>query len=127
MHAEREDDAGAAVVEFVLVSVLVVTLFLVVFQVGVLLHTRNVLVSVAADAARYGANADVPLGRPVTARARDGIASAFSDGYAARARVTSVERGGIVEVRIQAPVPLVLLRYGPVDLTVEGHAYEEGR
>src|SRR3954454_11748637 len=53
----RSED-GAAVVDFVLVSVLLVSLFLLVFQVGVVFHVRNVLVASAAEGARYGANAD---------------------------------------------------------------------
>lgn len=50
-------DEGSAVVDVVLVSVLVVVLFLVVAQVGLALHVRNVLVA-AAEGARYAANAD---------------------------------------------------------------------
>ena len=51
-------DAGNSTVEFTLVSVLLVSLFLLVMQVGFVLHTRNVLVASAQEGARYGANAD---------------------------------------------------------------------
>lgn len=57
MHRPR-GDAGSSVVEFTLVSVLLVALFLAVLQVAIVLHTRNVLVSAAQEGARYAANAD---------------------------------------------------------------------
>src|SRR4051812_7903054 len=51
-------DAGTAVVEFVLVSVVLLGLFLSVVQLGFTLYVRNTLVACAADGARYAANAD---------------------------------------------------------------------
>lgn len=44
--------------DFVLVSVLLVALFLMVFQVGLLFHVRTVIASSAAEGARYGAAAN---------------------------------------------------------------------
>jgi len=52
-------EAGAAVVEFVLVGVLLLFVFLGVVQVGLVLHTRNVLAADAAEGARHGANLGV--------------------------------------------------------------------
>lgn len=126
MDRRRSDDAGAAVPEFVMVSGLVVALFLVVFQVGLALHARNVLVSVAAEGARYGANADVSDPGVVRDRVRDGIASAFSEAYASEAVITPRMVGDVVEVRIEAAYPLALVS-GPIRFTVAGHALEEGR
>ena len=120
-------DDGSAVVEFVFVSVLVLALFVVVFQVGLALHTRNVLVSVAAEGARYGANADVRAAGPVEARVREGIATAFTPAYAASASVGAQTAGGVVEVTITAPFPLAFLPNGPIDVTVQGHALKEGQ
>ena len=51
-------DQGSSTVEFTLVSVLLVGLFLGVLQLGFVLHTRNLLVASAQEGARYGANAD---------------------------------------------------------------------
>ena len=120
------DDDGAAVVEFVLVSALVVVLFAMVFQVGLALHTRTVLISVAAEGARFGANADVDSPDDVRDRTRASLVTAFSPAYAARARIELVLGGRVSEVRITAPVPLFFLPMGPVDLRVAGHALEEG-
>ena len=52
-------DAGAAAVEFVLVSILLVMLLLAVLQVAVYFYARNVAASSAADGARYAASAGV--------------------------------------------------------------------
>jgi Flp pilus assembly protein TadG len=51
----RADDAGAAVVDFVLLSVLLVMLLLGVLQTAVYFYARNVAAAAAADAARYAA------------------------------------------------------------------------
>ncbi len=56
----RERDAGAAVVEFALISVLLVLLLFGVLQVGMYFYARNIVSASAADAARYAAAAGVP-------------------------------------------------------------------
>lgn len=48
-------DAGAAVVDFVLLAILLVFLLLAVLQVAVYFYARNVVAASAADGARYGA------------------------------------------------------------------------
>lgn len=108
------------------VSVLVIWLFAVVFQVGLALHTRTLLVSVAAEGARYGANADVSDPGAVVARTRAAISTAFTPGYAAQANIKPT-LGEVVQVRIRAPLPLFLLPTAPVELTVDAHALEERR
>lgn len=51
----RGDDAGAAVVDFVMMSVLLLLLLFGVLQVAVYFYARNVVSASAADAARYAA------------------------------------------------------------------------
>jgi Flp pilus assembly protein TadG len=53
-------DAGAAVVDFVLIAVLLVLLLLAVLQVAVYFYARNVVAASAADGARYGAAEGIP-------------------------------------------------------------------
>lgn len=48
-------EAGAAVVDFVLIAVLLVFLLLAVLQVAVYFYARNVVAASAADGARYAA------------------------------------------------------------------------
>lgn len=52
-------DRGSAVVEFCLMSVLLVMLLFAVLQVAALFYVRSVAASAAADGARYAANAGV--------------------------------------------------------------------
>lgn len=123
-------DDGNSTVEFSLVSVLLVGLFLAVLQLGFVLHTRNVLVASAQEGARYGANAD----RDVTdarERTREVVGAALSGTVADRMSYDAQEvvRGGVltVEVTVRGPLPLVFLPAGPMSLTVRGHALEESR
>ena len=78
----RRDERGAAVVDFALVSVLVLVLFLAVLQLGFALYVRNTLISCASEGARYGARAGAVPGHGV-ARARDLVTASLSPRYAA--------------------------------------------
>jgi Flp pilus assembly protein TadG len=123
-------DAGSAVVEFTLVSVLLVSLFLGVLQLAFSLHVRNVLVSAAQEGARYAANADRTEHDGVL-RTRQAIADALGGTVASRMDVTpapSTTSAGapVVGIEVSGPLPLVVFWAGPVRLTVRGHALEEG-
>lgn len=59
LRARACGEAGAAVVEFVMISALVMGLLLAVLQVAVYVHVRNVVAASAQEGARYAANADV--------------------------------------------------------------------
>jgi Flp pilus assembly protein TadG len=127
----RRADDGAAVVEFTLVSVLLVFLFLLVLQVGLVLHARNVLVAAAQEGARFAANADRTPADGV-ARTRRAIAAGLGEDFAGRMQVTvlppSTAAGApVVGISVRGPLPFVFVPAGPLRLTVEGHALEEGR
>jgi Flp pilus assembly protein TadG len=125
-------DDGAAVVDFVLVSVLVVALFLVALQVGLVLHARNVLVSAAQEGARHAANADVTDLNEAAVIARESIATGLSSSMAAGADIptpTLVPVGAgqqAVQVTITAKIPSVVWVVGSISVTVRGHALREG-
>ena len=128
--AEPRDEAGSAVVDFVLVSALLLVVFLVVAQAGVVLHTRNVLVAAAAEGARYGANADRSPEQGVE-RTREVVSDALSPDRAASFGVTSAatwtsEGLPTLQIEVSGPLPVVFLPVGPLRLTVRGHALEEG-
>jgi Flp pilus assembly protein TadG len=114
------------VVDFVLVLVVVVPLFLGIFQVALVLHVRNTLVSAASEGARYAATVDRPLDDGV-ARTRQQISGALAARYArgVTARPAAVDGAPGVEVEVTAGVPALGL-WGPgVRLDVTGHAIEE--
>ncbi len=122
------DERGAAVADFTMLSVLVVGLFLAVFQLGLALHTRNTLISCASEGARLGARADAVPGQGVS-RTQSLISASLSSRYARHvsSRQTVVEGVRVVEVRVVAPVP-VLGMLGPDDrLDVVGRAFLEAQ
>lgn len=120
------DERGAAVVDFVLVLVVLIPLFLGILQVALVLHVRNTLTAAASEGARYAATVD----RPVSAgaeRTRQQISGALASRFAGNvvARPASVHRAPGVEVAVTADVPPLGL-WGPaVRLRVTGHAIEE--
>jgi Flp pilus assembly protein TadG len=122
----RRDERGAAPVDFVLVVVVVVPLFLGILQVGLVLHVRNTLTAAASEGARYGARFDrePPDG---AARARDAISDAVSGRFArdVSARRTTMQGAPAVAVDVRAEVPALGL-FGPAwPVRVSGHAVEE--
>ena len=127
---DRPGERGAAVVEFTLVSVLLVFLFLLVMQVGLVLHARNVLVSAAQDGARFAANADRTPEDGVQ-RTTASISETLGSELAGRMVVTPLPPSAtdglpVVGIRVRGPLPFVFAPVGPLSITVEGHALEEG-
>jgi Flp pilus assembly protein TadG len=117
---------GAAVVDFVLVSLVLVPLVLGLVQVALVLHVRNTLTAAATEGARYGAAVDRGPQDGV-ARTRAQISAAIADRYAGEVDGTEMTLGGVpvVEIRVHATVPALGL-WGPgVDLHVIGHAVRE--
>ena len=122
------DERGAAVADFAMVSVLVVGVFLAVFQLGLALHTRNTLISCASEGARLGARADAAPGQGV-ARTQSLISASLSPRYARHVstRQTLVEGVRVVEVRVVAPVPVLGLLGPDERLDVVGRAFLEAQ
>jgi hypothetical protein len=119
-------DAGAAVVDFVLVGTLVTFMFLGVVQLATVLHVRNTLIDCATEGARFGALAGADLDAGAQ-RTRALITADLSARYAEDvvARRATVEGLDTVEVRVRAPLPVIgLLGVGRV-VTVTGHAVAE--
>ena len=122
MRSER----GSAVVDFVLVSVIVVPLFLGVLQVGLFLHVRNTMTAAASDGARLAATADRDPADGVdrTRRMLDGVV-ADRLVESVTADETSIEGQPAVELTVHGHLPALGL-WGPsIDFTVRGHAIEE--
>jgi Flp pilus assembly protein TadG len=121
-----DDDAGAAIVDFTLVGILLTFLFLALLQLGLALHVRNTLAASAAEGARSAANADrSPGDGAAVARQliRDSLADSFADGVTSGTETVS----GVptVYVQIDARLPLVGLLGPARGISVRGHALEE--
>lgn len=123
---ERRRESGAAVVDFVLVTMVLVPLVLGIIHLALVLHVRNTLTNVAVEAARQAAvhGADRSDGAAYArARISDSIGGRFASHI--RATGTTIHGAPAIEVRIRAEVPPLGL-WGPaVELNVTGHAIQE--
>lgn len=117
---------GAAVVDFVLVLVVLVPLFLGILQVALVLFVRNTLTAAASEGARYAATIDRPVSAGASETRRqigDALAGRFA--RAVTARSVSLDGAPAVEVDVVAEVPPLGL-WGPaVTVHAAGHAIEE--
>jgi len=122
----RRDERGSAVADFVMVTGLVVFLFMAVFQLGLVLHIRNTLISCASEGARLGARADAEPGMGAV-RARELIEASLADDFADDVTVGTGLVGGVqvVEVRVRAPFPVIGLLGPDGQIDVTGRAFLE--
>jgi Flp pilus assembly protein TadG len=131
---QARGEGGAAVVDFVLVSILVLALFLIVFQVGVAFHVRTLVAAAASEGARFGAAAD-RTPQEGAERAQSALRDSLGDRIGAAIRCTpatgdgTVNVGGavVVEIVCRGPMPIVFLPSPAVTIEVKGHALEESR
>jgi Flp pilus assembly protein TadG len=124
--ARRRDARGSAVVDFVMVLLVLIPLFLGIVQVGLVLHVRNTLTSAASVGARHAAAFDRGPADGA-ARTRAVITGVLAERFAGdvEAAETTVDGYPGVVVRVAAEVP-ALGMWGPgIRLRVEGHAVEE--
>jgi Flp pilus assembly protein TadG len=125
-ETRTRDERGAAVVDFVLVSMVLVPLVLGLIQVGLVMHVRNTLAAAATEGARYGANIDRSPADGA-ARTRDQVRGAIADRFAQDISARRETVGGVptVVVTVRAEVPPLGL-WGPGDgLSVTGHGVQE--
>lgn len=122
----RRSQRGSAVVDFALVSVVLVPLFFGVLQLALVWHVKTTLTSAASEGARYGAayNRTAADGQQRTANVIDDV---FGSDFGDEVSAVDVAINGqsAVEVAVRADVP-VLVFWGPT-ITVEarGHAIKE--
>lgn len=119
------DDRGSAVVEFVLVTPLVLLVALGVLQVALFLHVRTTLTAAAAEGARVAAlhGSSLAAGERRVQAVLDGSMSAGTVN-SVRARRSVVDGLQIAAVTVEARMPLLGL-LGPSGLRVTGHAVVE--
>lgn len=125
------DDRGSAVVEFCLMSVLLVMLLFAVLQVAAVFYVRSVASAAAADGARYAANAGVPA-QAGAERAAALLAQALSPGTARRlpcaGGLVAEDGSGLVtaEVRCRGTIRSVFLPIGAlVTVDVSGQSLKD--
>src|SRR3954454_23244143 len=125
-RGRRRRQHGAAVVDFVLVLVVVVPVFLGVLQVGLVLFVRNTLTAAASEGARYAATLDRQPDDGA-ARTRAQISGVLAGRYAQGVSDHEVTIHGApaVEVTVYFVGPALGLGGPAVAFDVSGHAVEE--
>lgn len=125
--------------DFVLVSLILVPLFMAILQLGLTLYARNTLAACAQEGARYASAENIVLQGPdavtaagaarATSCVDSSLSTSFSQAVAASTPVVNDPTGGpvqVVEVQISAPMPLVgLFGIGPQWLHVKADAMQE--
>ena len=124
-QALLREDRGSAVVEFVLVTPLVLLVALGVLQVVLFLHVRTTLVAAAAEGARIAALHGGTL-QAGERRTRTVLADALAGEVVETVRAQRRTEDGlpVVAVTVTARIPLLGL-LGPSGLSVRGHAVVE--
>ncbi|WP_291383094.1 TadE/TadG family type IV pilus assembly protein [Demequina sp.] len=122
--AERGRDDGSVVVEFLLVSILVITIAMGVIQLTLALHVRNMLSSAASEGARLAAANDRDLNDG--AMRTEFLLSESLGGYDVNvvASDTVIDGAPATRVTVTAPVPVFGL-WGVGTMSVSGRAFEE--
>jgi hypothetical protein len=122
-----KDERGSAVVDFVLVSVVLVPLFLAILQLAVVWHIRSTLTASASQGARYGAAYDRSTedGEQRTLTLiEESLSADLVESIEARL-LEGPGMAGMVEVEVVADVP-ILAFWGPaITVEVKGHAIKE--
>jgi Flp pilus assembly protein TadG len=119
------EDRGSSVIEFSMITVLLVLLLFAVLQVAALFYVRSVTAAAAADGARYAANADVDpaAGGPrASALIARGIGARMSDQLPCQGQTAPDPASGLIaaQVHCQGRIRSLLLPIGAfvrVDVT----------
>lgn len=124
--ARSRRERGSAVVDFVLVLVVLVPVFLAITQVALVLFVRNTLTEAASEGARYAATLDRSP-QDGAARTREQITGALAGRYAEHvsAREVTIDGAPAVLVTVHVVVPALGIGGPAVALDVSGHAMEE--
>lgn len=122
----RRDERGSALVDFTLVSVVLLPIVLGIVQVALVLHVRATLAAAASEGARLAATAGSSPGEGV-ARTRSQIVEAVGAQYARDVEVhrVTVDGAPALEVTVHAEVPALGLGGPAIELTVSGRAVQE--
>ena len=122
----RRAQRGAAIVDFVLVLVVLVPVFLGVLQVALVLFVRNTVTAAASEGARYAATLDRDPADGA-ARTRAQIGGALAGRYArdVTAHEVVIDGAPAVEVTVQVVIPALGIGGPAISLDLSGHAIEE--
>ncbi len=123
---EDLSERGSAVVDFVLVTVLLLPLVSGVLQLALALYARNTAMTAASEGARFGATVGHdPADGAQRARSLLNGVSGSSFVTNVRGTATSLHGAAAVAIAVEVRVPALGLAGPAVNLTVTGHAIRE--
>ncbi|MFW6867407.1 TadE/TadG family type IV pilus assembly protein [Nocardioides sp. CPCC 206347] len=120
------DQRGSALVDFTLVTVVLLPIVVGLIQVALVLHVRATLAAAASEGARLAATADRGPGDGVEltrAQIDDALAGSFAKDVEVRQVLVDGAPG--VEITVHAKVPALGLGGPAVEFSVSGRAVEE--
>lgn len=117
-------ERGSAIAEFVLVMLVLLPLFMGIFQLGLFLHMRNTLTACAHEGARVAANYNSTLGEG-HAWTVDCIEETSSGGWVNNVTPSQDAGAGLVVMEVDAHMPFLGLWGHSFDFTPTGHAVKE--
>jgi len=122
----KNSDSGSAVVDFVLVSVLLVGIVLAALQVAFAIYVRNTMGAAAAEGARRAANADQSVDDGIS-RARVVMGETVGSRFAREVSGRTERIGGLtfVTIEIQTQLPVIGVIPGQLRARAVGHALVE--
>lgn len=122
----KHNSAGSAVVDFTLISLVLIPLVLGLMQVALVLHVRNTMTAAVSEGARAGAReSSTPAVGAATARSliSQGISGKFATSVSAKSAPIGGSPGVVVTATAQVPA---LGLFGPkVNVDVSGRAIAE--
>lgn len=126
LRRARDEERGAAVVDFVLVLLVLLPLVIGILQLALVLHVRNTLASAAAEGARHAAVAG-SSGPAGEAKVQELVSGALSQDFVRSVVVRPVPVGGApgYEAVVEADVGLLGFGGPGVHVRVAGHAVAE--
>ena len=126
--SRARDEAGASIVEFVLVGALLLFVAFGVLTVGLVLHARNVLAADAAEGARHAASLNVPVdsGAGVATQLAQRSVPGLGPGLKCSAQQVAGPGGlAVAEVTCNARLRLPFLPVGHINVSVTGRSLKE--
>lgn len=126
LRRARDEERGAAVVDFVLVLLVLLPLVIGILQLALVLHVRNTLASAAAEGARHAAVAG-SSGPAGEAKVQELVSGALSQEFVRSVSVRPAAVGGApgYEAVVEADVGLLGFGAPGVHVRVTGHAVAE--
>lgn len=119
----RRDEEGAIVAESAMVIALVTLLCGTILQLGIIIHTKNTMIDVAATGARHAALADRNLADGQQ-RVATLLGASLPHAHSASINISRENDGELITVTVTHQMPVLGFVTGPIPLSATAQAYD---